>query len=324
MDASPRLLDQVREKIRLKHYSYRTEQQYLGWIRRYILFSGRRHPRDLGPADVEAFLSHLVTDRSVAAATQNQALAALLFLYRQVLGIELPWLQNVVRSKVPRRLPVVLTREEVRAVLGHLEGEVWLVASLLYGSGLRLMEALRLRVKDIEFSRRQITVREGKGGKDRVTMLPTGLVESLREHLARVQERHRVAVAQGYGGVALPDALDRKYPRAHLEWGWQYVFPARRPSIDPRSGVHRRHHLLPEIPQRHVKHAVQRAHIQKPASCHTLRHCFATHLLESGADIRTVQELLGHANVETTMIYTHVLQRGGPGSISPLDSMLSK
>jgi integron integrase len=260
----------------------------------------------------------------VAAATQNQALAALLFLYRQVLGIELPWLKNVVRSKVPRRLPVVLTRDEVRAVLAQLEGDAWLVASLLYGSGLRLMEALRLRVKDVEFSRRQITVRDGKGGKDRVTMLPTGLVESLREHLARVQERHRVAVAQGYGGVALPDALDRKYPRAHLEWGWQYVFPARRPSIDPRSGVHRRHHLLPEIPQRHVKHAVQRAHIQKPASCHTLRHCFATHLLESGADIRTVQELLGHANVETTMIYTHVLQRGGPGSISPLDSMLSK
>ena len=319
MPPAQRLLDQVREKIRLKHYSYRTEQQYVAWIRRYIVHHDKRHPRDLGVGHVEAFLSHLAIDRSVAASTQNQALAAILFLYRHVLQIDLPWLSNVVRSKRPQRLPVVLTRDEVRSVLAHLEGEISLIGSLLYGSGLRLLEALRLRVQDIDIPRTQIVVHDGKGAKDRITMLPASLVEPLRVHLARVRERHVVAVAQGYGGVELPDALARKYPRAHIDWIWQYVFPARTPSVDQRSGLRRRHHIAPRLMQWHMQNAVRRSHLGKPASCHTLRHCFATHLLESGADIRTVQELLGHSDVKTTMIYTHVLNRGGLGSISPLD-----
>lgn len=319
MPPAQRLLDRVRERIRLKHYSYRTEQQYVGWIRRFILFHGKQHPRDLGAQQVESFLTHLAIERSVAAATQNQALAAILFLYRHVLTIDLPWLDNVVRSKRPQRLPIVLTREEVRSVLAHLEGEISLVGSLLYGSGLRLLEALRLRVQDIDIARSQILVRDGKGAKDRVTMLPSSLVEPLRAHLARIRERHLVAVARGFGGVELPDALVRKYPSAHIDWIWQYVFPAKTPSIDRRSGARRRHHLAPRLVQWHMQNAVRRAHLGKPASCHTFRHCFATHLLESGADIRTVQELLGHADVKTTMIYTHVLHRGGLGSISPLD-----
>lgn len=320
MDAKPRLLDQVRDRIRLKHYSYRTEKQYVGWIRRYILFHGKRHPSDLGGPEVEAFLSHLATDRNVAAATQNQALAALLFLYKDVLGVELPWLDGVVRAKRPQRLPVVLTRDEVRSVLGNLDGQPWLVASLLYGSGLRLMEALRLRIKDIDIEHPQITVRDGKGGKDRVTVLPGGLLEPLSVHLTRVREQHDEAIRQGYAGVELPFALERKYPRAHLEWGWQYVFPASQPSRDPRSGAWRRHHLFEDTVQRHVARAVRRAGLDRPASCHTFRHCFATHLLESGYDIRTVQELLGHSDVKTTMIYTHVLNRGGRGVRSPLDT----
>jgi len=320
MTTALRLFDQIREKIRLKHYSYRTEQQYLGWIKRFIVFHGKRHPRELGAKEVEAFLSYLVTERSVAAATQNQALAAVLFLYRHVLGIDLPWLGGIVRSKQPQRLPTVLTREEVRAVLAHLEGEIGLIGSLLYGSGLRLLEALRLRVQDVDFARSQIMVRNGKGAKDRATMLPSSLAGTLQAHLARVRERHTVAVAQGYGGVELPDALARKYPGAHLDWSWQYVFPARNPSVDPRTGVRRRPHVLPRQVQWHMQNAVRRAHLGKPASCHTFRHCFATHLLESGADIRTVQELLGHSDVKTTMIYTHVLQRGASGSISPLDA----
>ncbi len=321
MAAPLRLLDQVREKIRLKHYSYRTEQQYVGWIRRFILFHEKQHPRDLGAPHVEAFLSHLAIKRSVAASTQNQALAAILFLYRHVLQIELPWLNNVVRSKRPQRLPVVLAREEVRSVLAHLVHEASLVCMLLYGSGLRLMEALRLRVQDIDIPNLQIVVRDGKGAKDRITILPASLVEPLRLHLARVHERHLVAVAQGYGGVELPDALTRKYPRAHIDWIWQYVFPARTPSIDPRTGIRRRHHMAVRLVQFHMQNAVRRAHLGKPASCHTLRHCFATHMLESGTDIRTLQELLGHADIKTTMIYTHVLKRGGLGSISPLDRL---
>jgi integron integrase len=319
MDAKPRLLDQVRQRLRIKHYSYRTEQQYIAWVRRFILFHGKRHPTEMGGAEVEAFLSHLATDRKVAASTQNQALAALLFLYREVLQIELPWLDNMIRASKPRRLPVVLTPEEVRRLLSELDGVYWLIASLLYGSGLRLMEALRLRVKDVDTEYRQLIVREGKGGKDRRTVLPEALIGPLKNHLARVHEQHRRALEQGYGGVELPYALERKYPRAHLDWGWQYVFPAARPSQDPRSGTVRRHHIVEDAVQRRVKEAVRRAGIQQAASCHTLRHCFATHLLERGADIRTVQELLGHSDVRTTQIYTHVLRRGAGATRSPLD-----
>jgi len=319
MDAKPRLLDQVRDRIRLKHYSYKTEQQYVGWIRRYILFHGKQHPATLGGREVEAFLSHLATDREVAAATQNQALAALLFLYKQVLGIDLPWLNDVVRAKKPQRLPTVLSREEVRSILANLDGVPWLVASLLYGSGLRLLEALRLRIKDLDLQHPQITVRDGKGGKDRVTVLPADLIDPLGLHLQRVKQQHSDATKLGYSGVELPYALERKYPGAHNQWAWQYVFPASRPSRDPRSGAWRRHHLYEDTIQRHVARAVRSAGIMKPASCHTFRHCFATHLLESGYDIRTVQELLGHSDVKTTMIYTHVLNRGGRGVRSPLD-----
>lgn len=319
MDAKPRLLDRVRERLRLKHYSYRTEQQYVAWIRRFILFHGKRHPAVMGGAEVEAFLSHLATQRGVSASTQNQALSALLFLYRGVLNIELPWLDNVVRAKRSQRVPVVLTKEEVRAVLTHLQGEHWLIASLLYASGLRLMEALRLRVKDVDFDFRQIIVRDGKGAKDRVTVLSERLMDPLREHLQRVRERHEMALTRGYAGVELPDALARKYPRAHVEWGWQYVFPARRPSRDPRTGAWRRHHVIEDSVQRRVRNAVRAAGLVKPASCHTFRHCFATHLLEHGYDIRTVQELLGHSDVATTQIYTHVMRKGASAVRSPFD-----
>lgn len=319
MDAKPRLLDQVRARIRVKHYSYRTEQQYVSWIRRFILFNDKRHPSSMGAPEVEAFLSHLATERLVAASTQNQALAALLFLYKEVLGLELPWLHGIVRAKKPRRLPTVLSRAEVKAVLANLDGVSWLVASLLYGSGLRLSEALRLRVKDVDLAHPEIVVRDGKGGKDRVTVLPDNLVEPLRIHLARVKEQHEEALRQGYAGVELPFALANKYPNAHTQWGWQYVFPARKPSRDPRTGAWRRHHIFEDSIQRYVARAMRRADILKPASCHTFRHCFATHLLEAGYDIRTVQELLGHADVKTTMIYTHVLNRGGRGVKSPLD-----
>jgi integron integrase len=300
MDAKPRLLDQVRSRMRTLHYSYRTEQQYLGWIHRFILFHHKRHPADVGAQEVEAFLSHLAVDRKVSAPTQNQALAAILFLYRHVLEIELPWLDSVVRAKPSQHLPVVLSVTEVKAVLGHLRGEYWLIASLLYGAGLRLLEALRLRVKDIEFEYRQVVVRNGKGSKDRVTVLPDGLIGPLREHLERVEERHRLAKKNGHGGLELPNAIERKYPNASVAWGWQYVFPARSPSRDPRTGVWRRHHIFESTVQRQVATAVRAAGILKPASCHTFRHCFATHLLQRGYDIRTVQELLGHKDISTT------------------------
>jgi integron integrase len=319
MSDKPRLLDQVREALRLRHYSYRTEKQYVGWIRRFILFHDRRHPVELGGHEVESFLSHLASRRQIAAATQAQALASLLFLYRHVLKADLPWLSNVVRATRPKRIPVVLTRSEIRAVLACLTGTWWLIASLLYGSGLRLTEALRLRVEDVNFDQRLILVRDGKGAKDRVTVLPESLTDPLRRQVEEVRKRHRLAMQRGHGGVDLPDALDRKYPRAHLEIAWQYLFPADRPSRDPRSGAWRRHHVNHDALQRRVKEALRAARIEKPASCHTFRHCFATHMLEAGADIRTVQELLGHSSVKTTQIYTHVLNRGGIAARSPLD-----
>jgi len=316
---APKLLDQVRGKIRLKHYSIRTEQAYVDWIKRFILHFDKRHPRELGAPEVEAFLTHLAVAGNVAAATQNQAKSALLFLYREVLETELPWLDNVERARTPKRLPVVLTREEVQGVLGRLTGTHWLIASLLYGAGLRIMEALRLRVKDVEFSRREILVRDGKGFKDRVTMLPAALAAPLVEHLERVKALHGRDLAAGRGAVYLPYALERKYPGAARDWAWQYVFPSANLSADPRTGIERRHHLQDQAVQRAMRQAVRDAGVNKPATPHTLRHSFATHLLEGGYDIRTVQELLGHADVSTTMIYTHVLNKGGRGVTSPLD-----
>jgi integron integrase len=315
----PRLLDQLRDRIRLKHYSLRTEQAYVDWARRYVLFHGRRHPRELGPREVEAFLTHLAVERRCSASTQNQAKSALLFLYKEVLGIELPWLDGIETARRPHRLPVVLTRTEVDAVLAALGGTPSLICRLAYGTGMRIMECLRLRVKDADFARREILVREGKGFRDRVTMLPASLVLPLREHLVRVRELHQRDLAAGFGDVFLPFALARKYPNAGRDWGWQYVFPSARRSIDPRSGIERRHHADPKAIQRAMQAAVRAAGIAKPATPHTLRHAFATHLLESGYDIRTVQELLGHKDVSTTMIYTHVLNRGGRGVVSPLD-----
>lgn len=316
-----RLLDQVRDLIRVKHYSIRTEQSYVQWIRRFIVFHGKRHPRELGAAEVTAFLSDLAVRGKVSASTQNQALAAILFLYREVLKIELPWLNDVQRAKRPVRLPVVFTREEVKLLLAQLEGTVWLMASLTYGGGLRLLECLRLRVKDLDLERGELVVRDGKGQKDRITMLPKLLIEPLRMHFARVRQLHQRDLAEGFGRVYLPFALERKYPQADRDWGWQYVFPSSKRSIDPRSGIERRHHVSPDTIQRALKGAIRRAGIIKPGSVHTLRHSFATHLLESGYDIRTVQELLGHNDVSTTMIYTHVLNKGGRGVVSPLDGV---
>lgn len=319
MDARPRLLEVVREKLRAMHYSHRTEQQYVHWIRRFVAFHGRRHPAELGQGEVERFLNHLAIRREVAASTQNQALAAILFLYKRVLGIKLPWLDGITHAKRPQHLPVVLSHEEVRKVLSHLDGEVWIIASLLYGSGLRVSEALRLRVKDLDFDYRQVIVRDGKGAKDRATMLPQSLVTPLTRHLARVRSAHETAIAEGYAGVELPFALRRKNPGAACDWNWQYVFPARQASRDPRSGEYRRHHLHEQTVQRKVSAAARAAGLTKPTTCHTFRHCFATHLLEGGYDIRTVQELMGHKDVATTQIYTHVMRRGAGAVRSPLD-----
>ena len=317
----PKLLDQVRDKIRLKHYSLRTEQAYIDWIRRFILFHHKRHPSDMGAAEVEAFLTHLAVAGQVAASTQNQAKSALLFLYREVLTVELPWLDNVEQAKAPRRLPVVLTQAEVKGLLERMEGTYLLMARLLYGTGMRLMEVMRLRVKDVEFARREIIIREGKGFKDRVTMLPESLIEPLKAHLVKVKVLHQEDLRAGYGSVYMPFALERKYPSAAREWGWQYVFPSAKRSQDPRSGVTRRHHADEKGIQLAIKQAVRACGINKPATPHSLRHSFATHLLQSGYDIRTVQELLGHKDVQTTMIYTHVLNRGGRGVSSPLDGL---
>ncbi len=318
--AKPRLLDLVRGVLLRKHYSIRTEQSYVDWIRRFILFHGKRHPAQMGKQEVTAFLTHLAVRRDVAASTQNQALSAILFLYRDVLELDLGWIEGFERPKRPARLPVVLTPTEARTVLAQLEGTKWLMASLLYGSGLRLMECLRLRVKDVDFGYRQILVRDGKGAKDRVTMLPTVVIEPLKAHLARVLALHQRDLEAGYGEVYLPHALERKYPRAAREWNWQYVFPSRKLSTDPRSGAVRRHHLDEDVLQRAVKEAARTANVRKPVSCHAFRHSFATHLLENGYDIRTVQELLGHSDVSTTMIYTHVMNKGGRGVRSPLDA----
>ena len=305
--------------IRLRHYSIRTEQAYLQWIHRFILFHHKRHPRDMGSAEVTAFLSDLAVRRNVAASTQNQALHAILFLYRDVLKLSLPWLDDVQRAKRPQHLPVVFTREEVRALLAQLQGTLWLMATLTYGTGFRLLECLRLRIKDLDFQYRQILVRDAKGQKDRVTVLPGSLIEPLRTHLLKVRNLHEADLRNGFGRVYLPHALATKYPSADREWHWQYVFPSSRRSVDPRSGIERRHHAPEDALQRAVKLAIRKAGIVKPGSVHTLRHSFATHMLESGYDIRTVQELLGHADVKTTMIYTHVLNRGGRGVVSPAD-----
>ena len=315
----PKLFDEVRRKLRLKHYSLRTEQAYLYWIRRYIHFNDRRHPRELDGKHVEHFLSELARRYRVAPSTQNQALAALLFLYRDVLAIDLPWMGNVVRAKRAPRLPVVLSRAETSALLNALSGREALMAGLLYGSGLRLMECLRLRIKDVDLARHEITVREGKGGKHRKTVLPGRLRLALLAQIDSVRVLHARDLEAGFGATSLPYALARKYRNAERNPGWQYVFPAARRAVDPADGREKRHHLDESVLQRAVRNAARAVGIVKPVSPHTLRHCFATHLLESGSDIRTVQELLGHKDITTTQVYTHVLNRGAGGVLSPLD-----
>jgi len=314
-------LESVRDAIRVRHYSYSTEKSYLGWIRRFILYHGKRHPNAMGAEEVTQFLTHLAVERRVSASTQNQALNALVFLYRHVLDRDLEGIEAV-RARRPQRVPVVLTVSEVKAVLSHLQGIHWLVGCLMYGSGLRLMEAVRLRVNDIDFDHRAIVVRSGKGNKDRVVTLADGMIEPLKRHLEGVRVLHVSDLAEGFGEVSLPHALARKYPGAGRRWGWQYVFPAGARSIDPYSGVERRHHFGEQAIQRAVKRAMRLAGIEKRASCHTFRHSFATHLLERGMDIRTVQEQLGHKDLRTTQIYTHVIQRGGNAVVSPLEAVI--
>jgi integron integrase len=320
MRSSPKLLDQVVAVARVKHFSIRTEKAYVSWIRRFILFHNKRHPADMAEPEIRQFLAHLALILNVSASTQTVALSALLFLYRDVLKKDLPYVDQIERAKPSKRLPVVFTKTETESILAHLSGTNLLLASLLYGAGLRLMEALRLRVKDLDFNMNQIVVREGKGDIDRYTMLPLSLKAPLQDHLRRIKILHQKDLKEGYGRVYLPFALERKYPDVNASWAWQYVFPSMKRSIDPRSGTQRRHHLAPEVLQRAVKNAIKLARINKNGSCHTFRHSFATHLLENGYDIRTVQELLGHKDVSTTMVYTHVLNRGGKGVRSPLDS----
>lgn len=317
--AGPRLVDRVRAELRKRHYSGRTEEPYVGWIRHYIRFHGIRHPRDMGKEEVEDFLSHLAVSKNVAAATQNQALAALLFLYRDVLGMTLDWLDNIVRAKKPVRLPVVLTGAEIMSVLSNLYGQNWIAGMLMYGAGLRLLECLELRVKDVDFGYRQIVVRQAKGCKDRVTMLPRAVEERLKRHLEEVKARHEKDLKEDGGYVKLPGGLERKYFGADRQWIWQWVFPATRQFRDSETGRVHRHHLHETVLQKAVKEAATHAGIPKRVTCHTLRHSFATHLLEEGYDIRTIQELLGHRDVSTTIIDTHVLNRGGRCVRSPLD-----
>jgi integron integrase len=319
MQSPPKkLLDQVRDAIRLKHYAYRTEETYVQWIRRYILFHNKRHPKDMGSSDIEAFLTHLAVQEHVAASTQNQALNALLFLYREVLKIEVTQV-NAIRAKRSHYLPTVLTKEEALSVIQHIDGVPQLVVKLLYGGGLRLSEGLRLRVKDLDFAQHQIIVRDGKGSKSRATMLPSSVSDELRDHLVRVKRQHQQDLGRGFGSVHLPFALERKYPNANREWIWQFVFPSSQIAKDPRSDLMCRHHMHESSIQKAVKQAVRVVKLTKRVGCHTFRHSFATHLLQSGYDIRTIQELLGHKDVKTTMIYTHVLNRGGQGVRSPLD-----
>jgi integron integrase len=317
----PKLLDRLREALRSRHYSRRTEQCYCHWVKRFIFFHHIRHPADMAGPEINAFLTHLAIKEKISASTQNQALSALLFLYRHVLQRQIGDLGDMIRARKPKRLPVVLTRQEVKGLLGYLDGDKWLMASLMYGAGLRLMECLRLRVHDVDLAQRQITVRDGKGFKDRITMLPEAATGPLADQMERGKRFHERDLAGGYGRVELPYALARKYPNAPAEWGWQFLFPQEHRWVNARTGAQGRHHTDESLIQRAVKLAARKAGIVKHATCHTLRHSFATHLLEGGYDIRTIQELLGHKDVKTTMIYTHVLNRGGKGVRSPVDSL---
>ena len=317
----PKLLDSLREALRSRHYSRRTEQTYCHWVRRFIFFHNKRHPAEMAEPEINAFLTHLAVKEKVSASTQNQALSALLFLYRYVLSREIGDLGEVIRARKSRHIPVVMTREEVKAVLSNLAGDKWLMASLMYGAGLRLMECLRLRIQDVDFARNEITIRDGKGAKDRITMLPQSLAAPLREHLQRVKMVHEKDLSDGWGRVQMPYALDRKYPNAAADWRWQWVFPQENRWKNTKTGLEGRHHVHETILQRAVKEAVRKAGIVKHVGCHTFRHSFATHLLEAGYDIRTIQELLGHKDVSTTMIYTHVLNKGGHGVRSPVDGL---
>jgi len=318
-DNSPRLLEQVKNAIQIRHYSIRTEQAYIRWIKNYIYFHNKKHPREMGDEEITAYLSHLASTKNVSAATQNQALNALVFLYRKVLEIDVGCFKELVRAKNSKRIPVVLSHDEALDVLSHIDGMPWVMASLLYGSGLRLMECVRLRIKDIDYKFKQITVRDGKGKKDRVTLLPDSLIEPLKEAIDHAKNIHKFDLSEGFGEVYLPHALARKYKNAPVETGWQYIFPASRRSTDPRSNKERRHHISESVLQKAVRKAVRKTTIMKPASCHTFRHSFATRLIEKGTDIRTVQELLGHENVSTTEIYTHVLNINKRGVLSPVD-----
>jgi len=321
MATKPRFLNLVRERIRTKHYSIRTEEAYVGWIKKFIFFHNKCHPAEMGKLEMEQFLTYLAVERNVASSTQNQALAALLFMYKEVLQMEPPWVENVTRAKKPQRLPVVLTKTEVSQLFEGIPISYQLQVKLLYGCGLRLMELVRLRVQDIDFGYHSITVRAGKGDKDRVVMLPPSTIEALQTQLAETKRIHDIDLNNGFGEVYLPNALERKYPNANKTFAWQYVFPSRNIATDPRSGKKRRHHMHEQALQRTIKQAAIRANIHKKVTPHTLRHSFATHLLESGYDIRTIQELLGHKNIETTMIYTHVLKQGGKGVVSPLENL---
>ncbi len=319
MMAQSKLLNQLTDVIRARHYSIRTEQAYVRWVKNFILFHNKKHPADMGEKEISEYLTFLAVKSHVAASTQNQALSAILFLYKHILKREMSWLDDVIKAKKPKKLPLVFTKEEAKKVLLQLEGAKWIMANLLYGSGLRLMECIRLRTKDIDINYKQITVRDGKGQNDRVTMLPQRLIEPLQRHLEKVEDLHNKDKSEGFSEVYLPYALARKYPNAAREFCWQYVFPASKLSVDPRSGKTRRHHVDESVLQNAVKQAIRASGINKPGSCHTLRHSFATHLLENGYDIRTVQELLGHKDVRTTMIYTHVLNRGPLSVRSPID-----
>lgn len=321
MVTPPRLMDQVRDVLRLHHYSLRTEKTYLQWIKRFVLFNNKRHPNEMGEAEITAFLSDLAVNKDVAAATQNQALSALLFLYKKVLNIELDWIDNVVRAKRPIHLPIVLPKQDVIRLLNQLSGIHKLIAYLLYGTGMRISEAARLRIKDIDFSYNQIFIRDGKGNKDRTTVLPNTLLKPLERQLSLSRKYHELDKSEHAPGVYLPHALERKYPNAGREWPWQWVFPSKHRSRDPRTGIIRRHHIYEQNIQRSIKQAVRNSDLPINVTTHTLRHCFATHMLENGYDIRTIQDLLGHKDVKTTQIYTHVMKRGASGAKSPLDTV---